>query len=86
MVGWSRSFLCIFLEEMQWVLVVNRQEIIIKGTSCFAYQKYVGLENCTQIPAVSGAVLVSQLVEHQSRNLVVVGLSPIQDSSVFPFT
>ena len=31
-------------------------------------------------------VLVGQLVEHQSRNLVVVGLSPIQDSSVFPFT
>ena len=26
------------------------------------------------------------LVEHQSRNLVVVGLGPIQDSSVFPFT
>ena len=29
---------------------------------------------------------MGQLVEHQSRNLVVVGLGPIQDSSVFPFT
>ena len=29
------------------------------------------------------AILVVQLVEHQPRSLVVVGLSPIQDSSEF---